>query len=36
VAAVFKIARQSMKKHLLGKNPSLRIFDLYKLGLISG
>ncbi|GAB6393698.1 MAG: glycosyl transferase [Bacteroidales bacterium] len=35
VAAVFKIARPRMKKHLLGKNPSLRIFDLYKLGLIS-
>ncbi|GHT07593.1 glycosyl transferase [Bacteroidia bacterium] len=33
-ATLFKPAQPSLKKHLLGKNPSLRIFDLYKLGLI--
>ncbi|MDR3218824.1 MAG: glycosyltransferase [Dysgonamonadaceae bacterium] len=33
-AWLFKLARKAMKKHLSGKNPSLRIFDLYKLGLL--
>jgi len=35
VAIVFKCCRPAMKTHLLGNNPSLRIFDLYRLGLIS-
>jgi glycosyltransferase involved in cell wall biosynthesis len=33
-AALFKFTQTFMKKNLLGKNPSLRIFDLYKLGLL--
>jgi GT2 family glycosyltransferase len=31
---IFKINSGLMKKHLLGNNPSLRIFDLYRLGLL--
>jgi hypothetical protein len=33
-AVFFRMTRRMMKQQLLGKNPSLRIFDLYKLGLI--
>ncbi len=32
VKILFKLCKQAMKKNLLGKNPKLKIFDLYKLG----
>jgi len=35
VSKLFNIVRRSMKNHLLGEKPSLRIFDLYRLGMLS-
>jgi len=34
VSMLFSVFRRPMKKYLLGKKPSLRIFDLYRLGLL--
>ena len=34
VLKIFKIMRRQMKNNLLSKNPSLFVFDLYKLGLL--
>jgi hypothetical protein len=33
-AMIFNLLRQPMKQHLLGKHPSLRVFDLYRLGML--
>ena len=34
LARLFRIMRPYLKRNLLGKNPSLRVFDLYKLGFL--
>jgi GT2 family glycosyltransferase len=33
-AMIFNLLRQPMKQHLLGKHPSLSVFDLYRLGML--